>query len=80
MRAMTRRLARLEVASREQEELLVSPETLQRMAEIYEDSCARAREKLLGGGPHIPVVHRDEVDSPARRILREKLLRDDPAA
>ena len=47
-----------------------------------EAECRRIREKLLSGGPHVPAGERPGVESDARRILREKLLRDDvpPAA
>ena len=38
---------------------------------------ARVREKLMGDGPHVPVEDRSPVESEARQILREKLLRDD---
>jgi hypothetical protein len=73
VRALERRLTRLEVVSRTREEALVSPESLQKMAA----ECARVREKLLGGGPHVPAANRAPVDSEAARILRQKLLRDD---
>ena len=76
MRALGRRLARLEAMS-EHVDGLVDPDTLQRMADI-ESECRRAREKLLGDGPHDPAVDRSPVDSEARRILCDKLLRDDP--
>ena len=78
MRALERRLTRLEVVSRTREEALVSPETLQKMAAEYDAACARVREKLLGDGPHVPAANRPPVDSEAARILRQKLLRDDP--
>jgi hypothetical protein len=52
MKALARRLARLEAARRTEEEALVTPETLQRMAAEHNAECARIREKLLGEGPH----------------------------
>ena len=104
MRALGRRLARLE-AMKEHLDEIVSPEQLQRMAAIVlkdpldeklqaeaarvlaptpadaEAVRARVREKLLGNGPHVPTGDRPQVESEARRILREKLLRPDaPAA
>ena len=78
MKALERRLARLEVRSHAREEALVSPETLQRMVSIAEAECARVREKLMSDGPHIPVEARPCVKSEARRRLQEKLLGDDP--
>lgn len=75
MRALDRRLARLETMSQHVEGL-VDPETLQRMAQI-EAERARIREKLLSDGPHEPAVDRAHGDSDARRSLRDKLLRDD---
>ena len=104
MKALGRRLARLE-AMREYLEELVDPEQLRRMAAIVlhdplderlravaaevlarpiedtEAECRRIREKLLSDGPHVPVDNRSGVDSEARAILRQKLLRpDDPSA
>ena len=73
MRAWDRRLAKLEAVSHAVTHPLVSPETLERMAAEY----ARIREKLLGDGPSVPAADRSMVDSPARAILRRKLLRDD---
>ena len=100
MRALARRLARLE-AMREYLDELVEPEQLRRMAAIvlhdpldeklravaatvlarpFEDveaACAHVREKLLGDGPHVSSDDRSTDDSAARRILRDRLLRDD---
>ena len=78
MRALARRLARLEATRQAQEEALVAPETLRRMAAVVEAECARVREKLLGDGPHAPAARRAGVESEALRRLCEKLLRDDP--
>ena len=39
---------------------------------------ARVRAKLLGDGPRVLAANRVSVDSDAARILRQKLLRDDP--
>ena len=82
MKALERRLSRLEVVSRTREEALVGPETLRQMAAVHDAECARIREKLLSDGPHVPADSRPGVDSEARAILRQKLLRDDalPAA
>ena len=77
MRALSRRIARLEVVSHAREEALVSPETLQRMVSIAEAERARIREKLLGDGTHVPAPIQPGVESEARARLREKLLRDD---
>ena len=77
MRAMERRLARLEATRAARDEALVAPETLMRMAEIVAER-ARIREKLLGDGPVVPALDHGGVESEARRRLREKLLRDDP--
>jgi len=100
MKALTRRLSRLE-AMREHLGDLVDRDQLQRMAAIVLDNPldaklrveaervlvrplveteaerARVREQLLGDGPHEPVEEHPEVESDARRILRQKLLRDD---
>jgi hypothetical protein len=38
---------------------------------------ARVREKLMSDGPHVAADNRSRVDSEARAILRQKLLRDD---
>jgi hypothetical protein len=78
VRALERRLARIEAARRTEDDALVRPETLQRMAAANEAECARIREKLLGGGPCVPVAGGSGVESEAHAILREKLLRDDP--
>ena len=43
-----------------------------------EAECARVREKLMSDGPHVPAATRAPVESEAARILRQKLLRDDP--
>jgi len=80
VRAMERRLARLEVARAARDEALVGPDVLLRMAAVTDAECARIREELLGDGPFIPAVDHGGVESDARRMLREKLLRDDPAA
>ena len=80
MRALARRLARLESVSHALQDALVSPETLQRMAAVSEAECARIREKLQGDGALVPAVDHGGVESDARRVLREKLLRDDSAA
>ena len=101
MRALERRLARLEAVSHAVEDDIVSPETLRKMAAVvlagpvdaklramaeevlaepFEDAeaeRARVREKLMGDGPHDPVVHPPGVESEARAILRERLLPDD---
>ena len=79
MRGLERRLARLEAKSAAREAALVAPETL-RMAAVHDAVCARVREKLFGDGPHDPAPIQNGVESNARRILREKLLRDDSAA
>ena len=78
MRGLERRLSRLEAARQAQKETLVSLETFNKMATVYEAECARIREKLLGDGPHVAVSPAPGVESEARAILREKLLRDDP--
>ena len=77
MKALARRLARLEAAREAREEALVAPETLERMAAVHDAECARIREKLLGDGPHVPVSIPPGVELEARARLREKLLRDD---
>ena len=77
MKALERRLARLEVRSHAREEALVSPETLQRMASIAEAECARVRETLFADGPHVAAPIQPGVESEARARLCEKLLRDD---
>jgi hypothetical protein len=79
VKALARRLARLESVSHALEDALVSPETLQRMAAVSEAECARIREKLLGNGPLVPAVGHRGIESDSRRMLREKLLRDDSA-
>ena len=79
MRALERRLARLEVAREAREEALVGPDTLQRMAAIYDAERARNREKLMSDSPYVPAPAEPGVESEARRRLREKLLRDDPS-
>ena len=78
MRALDRRLSRLESVSHALDEALVSPEALKRMAAVTQAECARVREKLMSDGPHEPAGDCSRVDSDARRPLREKLLRDDP--
>ena len=77
MRTLARRVARLEAASRAAEELLVSPEALEKMAAVHDAECARLREKLLGDGPFVPAPRQPGVESEVRARLREKLLRDD---
>jgi hypothetical protein len=74
MKALERRVSRLEVVSRAREEALVSPETLLKMAAVNDAESARVREKLLADGPHVPAGDRAAVDSEAHRILRQKLL------
>ena len=101
MRALARRLARLEAVSHAAADPLVSPETLRKMAAVvllgpvdaklramaeevlaepFEDAeaeRARVREKLFADGPLVPAATQPGVESEARAILREKLLRDD---
>jgi hypothetical protein len=67
----------LEATRAARDEALVAPETLIRMAAVHDAECARIREKLMSDGPHVPVEPRPGVESDARRILRQKLLRDD---
>jgi hypothetical protein len=55
VRGLDRRLARLEAKRAAGDKALVAPETLMRMAAVYEAECARVRERLLGDGPHVPV-------------------------
>jgi hypothetical protein len=68
----------LEAARQAQEEALVGPETLLKMAAVYDAECARVREKLMSDGPYEPAASRSGVESEVRAILRQKLLRDDP--
>jgi hypothetical protein len=77
VKALARRLSRLEAVSHAREDALVTPKTLRRMAAVHDAECARIREKLMGEGPHEPAVDRSPVGSEARRILYDKLLRDD---
>ena len=46
--------------------------------EDLEAERARVREKAMSDGPRVPAGNRSLVDSEARAILRQKLLRDDP--
>ena len=77
MRALGRRIARMEAVSRAAEELLVSPEALEKMAAVVEAERARVREKLPSDGPHVPAPRPPGMESEVRARLREKLLRDD---
>jgi hypothetical protein len=77
MKALARRIVRLEAVSQAVEDALVRPEALRKMAAIIEADCARAREKLLGDGPHEPAPRQPGIESEAMRILRAKLLRED---
>ena len=80
MRAMERRLARLESVSHAQEAALVTPEALEKMAAVDEAECARLREKLLSDGPFVAAPRKPGVESEVRARLREKLLRDDSSS
>ena len=80
MKGLERRIARLEATRAAGDEALVAPETLMRMAAVHDAECARIREKLLRDGPFVPAVDYGGVESDARRVLREKLMRDDSAA